>query len=178
MHEIPTVDDVFEYEAGNFDGRTGKVGVQRWIFLGTHTSAQGQEIATLRSIEGGHMASVNADWLRTGEARFDAWPDPVDGVMHPARVVLRPVKIVAKGGAAAAHQKFADHQKHFLGARKALNRALDAHAAGDAAAAATFETEAHEHLDLMDGVRDLKLGHVATKMLAEYERARDAAKTA
>jgi len=74
-HEIPAADDVFEYEVGGFDGKPNKVGRQKWIFVDTkrptHTSGQGQQIAELRSICGGHKASVNMDWLLTGKAKFD-----------------------------------------------------------------------------------------------------------
>jgi len=98
--------------------------------------------------------------------------------MHPARSVDRPVKVVVKGGAAKAQERFAKHQEHWLAARKAFDQALEEHAAGDAGVAEEFEAQAAEHLDKMDGVRDLKLGHVAKKMLAEYERAKGAAAAA
>ena len=171
MHTIPTEADVFDYEVGGFDGRPNPVGKQRWVFMGTHASDQGQHVAELRSVEGGHKATVAMQWLRTGEARFEGWTE-ADGAVHPARVVARPVTNVETGGAAAVHARFAEHQEHSLRAHKAFDKALRAHATGDAAGAAVLEDAAAAALDAMDAIPGLKLHHTTKRRREEHVRAR------
>lgn len=122
----PKVDDVFDLDIPPI------AGFQRWIVTDVWTTEQGHKVASLRSIDGAHFATVPIEKVAFAKGPKDDPNAPPVFAPH-----FREGVVVEKGGAPARHKAFREHhelvcKRDHLHARGRLGEAEQAHAEIDA----------------------------------------------
>lgn len=151
-----TTEDLFDLPHPNSQLRAPGV-ADRWFVTEFFTSGQGQKVATIRTIDGKHFATVAVEPVTYKV------PDG-DGVERE-RITpsLAQATNVERGGRAAAQARFDEHHAIWQQRELARRNAREAAESGDAAAAVKAQADVREHDKAMKAHCDrtgLRLHHV------------------